>query len=785
MKKWRFLGSAGVNLKEEKAKTDRQRPRKRSRSSQRVKGRKKGAAAMEPGTSLARRAPPRPAALHRAPSRRTRSADAVDPPAAAPLGRTESTLKEPSEHANGVSAVSASGEELPFARSDVVRLMLRSMESMGYAGAMAALEKESGYELESQQVRGFFAAVDGRRWDDALALLPKLRFRCAESRRDAQDLLLQRKLRDAALGKDPLAAVRLLRSCGGSSAEQLQRLALLIACPDGAALQRCEPWHGIAFDPPRALRCRLQSLLIAGETVTEGRLEELLGLALEAKISACERHNAAPARYSLLEDPARRREQLPVATRHILMGHGDEVWAVAFAPQGDLLASASKDGTVIVWRLGVLCGGGLALLERPAKAFDLSAPYKVTVLHFSEDGEHFLTCGAALRTSSAAEQSGAARGKHTRFHRWRARGEGAGRCLTVFSGHSDEVTGVSFLRGGDLALSCSVDKRLMLWDSRSGSCLAQVALGRFRCLQASPDGRRVFAVRDAAGGTVVDAFAVEERGENDAENARLLMFARRSGREELDLPLLRSPWRAAAGPAGRRRAAQRFFWELMGGAEGEEEGMDAIGAGPRLIVGAEPLSEGSSSGAEESGAEESGAEESGAEESGAEEGEESDGGGAPGPQRWRIAFRRSLSFDEDVVSISLCGDGSTLLLMFAGGRMRCWTDAQGEEEAACRAFAGHAQARLVLGAAVGGARDAFVAAGGEDGKLRLWHRQRGTLLATLGGHLGPVNGVAWSPACPQVLVSASDDGTLRVWGPSAEGGEEGGGGAESGARCPS
>ena len=40
------------------------------------------------------------------------------------------------------------------------------------------------------------------------------------------------------------------------------------------------------------------------------------------------------------------------------------------------------------------------------------------------------------------------------------------------------------------------------------------------------------------------------------------------------------------------------------------------------------------------------------------------------------------------------------------------------------------------------------------------------LPAVLSGHSRTVNCVTWNPVYPRVLVSASDDGTVRVWGPA-------------------
>ncbi len=83
-----------------------------------------------------------------------------------------------------------------------------------------------------------------------------------------------------------------------------------------------------------------------------------------------------------------------------------------------------------------------------------------------------------------------------------------------------------------------------------------------------------------------------------------------------------------------------------------------------------------------------------------------------------------------------------------------------------RRFQGSVTSNFMNYSTFGGADEIYLASGSEDNRVYIWNIKKEQPITVLEGHTRSVTCVAWNPEIPGMIVSASDDGTLRVWGPS-------------------
>ena len=153
--------------------------------------------------------------------------------------------------------------------------------------------------------------------------------------------------------------------------------------------------------------------------------------------------------------------------RQILKGHAGEVSTAAFSPDGRRLVTAGRDATARIWDVG--SGKEITVLaghEHPLKS-----------AAFSPDGERVLT--VSQNTARI----------------WNAR---TAQAIHVLDQHTEEVRCGVFSPDGSRVVTGSADKTAIIWDVSTGKALGKLAghTAPIRDVQLSVDGKRIATASD-------------------------------------------------------------------------------------------------------------------------------------------------------------------------------------------------------------------------------------------------------------------------------------------------
>jgi len=324
-------------------------------------------------------------------------------------------------------------------RDEFVRIITKSLYTLGYEKSGAVLEEESGITLHSPSANLFRKQVLDGNWDTAVITLNTLGLLDENTVKLAAFLLMEQKFFELLRNGNLMGAIKTLRSEISPLGVNRKRVHEMASCIISSSENVLLGFSKLGIESSNSrfkLLEELQKVLPPTVMVPEKRLENLVEQALTVQREACYLHNSIDG-LSLYIDHHCGKDQIPSQALQVLCAHRDEVWFVQFSNNGKYLASASNDKSAIIWKVDE---DGEILLKHILNGHEKA----VMMVAWSPDDCQLLTCGM--------EEA---------IRRWDVE---SGKCIHVYEKTGLGPMSCGWFPDGKQILSALTDHSLCLWD---------------------------------------------------------------------------------------------------------------------------------------------------------------------------------------------------------------------------------------------------------------------------------------------------------------------------------
>jgi WD40 repeat protein len=642
------------------------------------------------------------------------------------------------------SAPSYIGPQGLINRNEYLRLLQQTLAQLGFSDVAQQLEERSGVPRQSLTTFILTECILNGDWTGALDAVRSLDL-VSKIAAHISFLILEQKFSELLATGDQLAAIKCLRNdlaplnVNTERLHELSRKLLAASSGGGAAIRK----HALTSPSSssltagsigktaagrRKLLVSLQNNGLAGALLPENRLEELVEQALFAQIDTCRLHNTPNPHVSLLRNYSCGLEQLPLICSQILEAHTSEVWHLQFSHNGKMLATCGRDNKVILWEIVEeerKNGGGYSGNEIGG-----NSPLPLNNTNTSKQGQQHPSSG-----SSTPPQA--------RLHR-------------IFSGHTAPVLFVAWSHDDSILASCGQDSHVRLWSPTTSSCIKVLRHHSDPVLSASwlPDNKTlVTAGQDrmvavvGIGGEVIQNWTAHRMQDVLVTAGGRYIFASTHDRRI-------NVYEALVRPKAISNKEQEDGMEMERGEENKNDSLE--NQRRRVEILKRELEKDATNSTDDTN----------------------------NSNEWlfsalfdsRKQRDSTLLEGEDLMAFSTSACGRYLLANLRDGTLSLWDlGSRCHRTTTLKLPVGLVSrfsppgnpegtlGRFVVRSCIGGVGAKFITTGTESGKVPIWQRDTGELLAVLEGHSGVVNAVAWNEKRPEMMASASDDGTIRIW----------------------